>query len=280
MASTRQEQPAIHGTRSTGLASTLAPLPTRTTSVLLQNPTEDVIPYSHLITQSALQSIQCQPIPEHASPAYFDIRHELNPGEQHFSPKRPSSIAAPLPENWSFADPLHRLMNPNSPSSHPENLSRFQPPYLYRLPRFTGALVSHSQSVFARPDLLPASPIHTPNPSWMYTIHNALSTYPHHRRPCQLIHLNRFLLYLVGLYLYCVLPLDHLSPTLEHLQMGYLDPPDLLAHLLFQMEGLGHNQGSHGTLIISSLSLNLRLFLMVILMLRSLTNSQEQTLAS
>ena len=61
-------------------------------------------------------------------------------------------------------DPLRCLMNPSSPSSCPENLSTFQPPYLSRLPRFTGASVPHSQLVFARPHLPPTSPIHTPNP--------------------------------------------------------------------------------------------------------------------
>ena len=80
MESTRQEQPAIHRTHSTGPVPTPAPLPTRTTSVLLQNPAENVIPYSRLVTLSISQSSQ-QPIPEHASPAYFDVQHELTPGE-------------------------------------------------------------------------------------------------------------------------------------------------------------------------------------------------------
>ena len=163
MESTRQEQPAFHRTHSTGTVRTPAPLPTRTTSVLLQNPAEDVIPYSRLVALSISQSTQ-QPIPEHASPAYFDIKRELTPRERHFSPECLNSIAAPPPENRSFMDPLRRLMNPSSPSGRPKNSSTFQPPYPSRLPHFAGALVPRSQSVFARPHLPPTSPVHTPNP--------------------------------------------------------------------------------------------------------------------
>ena len=81
MASTRQEQPVIHRTHSTGPAPTLAPLPTRTTLVPLQNFAEDVIPYSCLIALLVSQSTQHQPISEHASPTYVDVQHELTPGE-------------------------------------------------------------------------------------------------------------------------------------------------------------------------------------------------------
>jgi hypothetical protein len=140
MCSTHVHQPGIHRTRLTGTAPTPAPLPRRTASTSFPSQPLDVdnIPFSRLVT-STLVPTPRNPIPEHASPPRFNVQCELTPGERNFSPERPVSGHLPELQSRISADPLQRILHPNTPGPRPDNPSTFQPPYPSSIPRLTSA---------------------------------------------------------------------------------------------------------------------------------------------
>jgi hypothetical protein len=165
MSSTHMHQPGILRTRSTGPAPTPAPLPRRTASTSFPSQPLDVdsVPFSRLVT-SALVPAPRNPIPEHASPQRFDVQRELTPGERNFSPERPVSGETQGLQSRISADPLQRILHPNTPVPRTDNPSTFRPPYPSSIPRLTSTTGPRARSVFARPHIAPTPPRHTPNP--------------------------------------------------------------------------------------------------------------------